>query len=512
MNKLLKTIIFCVLYIIIFWLLIKMFFELWDETDFLNRDLYKNFLENFLSVNSFYDRYWYGLHYLQSILLTPFLIFKYSIWELVFKSSWFIFVWEDPNLNNVILYSWKIVSVLSFSMLIYFAYKIVHFFTKDSVVALFPWVLLWLNLMVFDYSSMFRVDIPLTAFCIWSLYFAIKYLDKYKLKYLLLFIFFSLFAFIIKYQALMYIASIYLLIFIFIIINKKYKHILYSGGFFILTFFILHFNYNQLLFNIKNRFNPESEFMALNPDELINKTYWLVDRLHVIKFSFIINYWITIFTIVMLWFFWFIIFMFLWKIKLRYSLIIMIPLLVNYYAHLFLVYILNWRHYLIMYSIITITSIIWMYFIYSLIPDKKGKFNLTYIKKWLILIFIWVIISGFSWKFSLVNRYHDKNKETLQEVYDTIAKTETVLFLQDKSVVPFWLNYIYEGTLHKTVFDTQKEEVDKMISDNKWIIIKEDLLDLYKEGNLIKFEQVKEFYYFDDLYFIYKKIDDKEVN
>ena len=450
-DFLLKYILYISFLIIITFFIYKIFYDVWEWMDYTNLRLYKDFFSNFLCTGAesmcFMDRYWYGFHYLQSILVSPFLIFKFFMWELQFTWTWFIFSPFDKSAINIIFYSWKLISLFSFIGLIYFLYKIIYFFTKDNFFSLLPILLLWSISEVINYATIYRVDIALTTFCMWSLYFAIRFLEKYSIKYLMLFIFFSLFAFIIKYQSLMYISWIYIIVLFYTLINKKYKELLYWGIFFILLFLFLNFNYNLLVSNLLIRFDPDSLFLWLNQNELINLTYSLYDRLIIIFSHFKYQSWYIVYYLIISWLWLFLIF--LRNIKIKYTIIILMPFLINYYIHLFVVHILSQRHYLILFSLFTLISVLWFYYFYAFLI-KKYKF--IYVTKILLL----TLITGlFVNMYNLLDRelfFMENNqwRSIINKISIINDKELNIMHIEWLTWVPFWLDYIFPLDIYNT--------------------------------------------------------------
>ena len=525
-DFILRYIIYISYMLIIFLFIYKIFYSVWDGIEYSSQEVYKNFLSNFLCTWSdticFYDRYWYWFHYLQSLLLLPFLIFKFFIWELQFTWTWFIFTLFDQNINNIIFYSWKIISLLSFVGLFYFLYKILYYFTKNHIISLFPILLLWTNTQIIEYATLYKVDLALTTFCIWSLYFAIKYLDKYNIKYLFFFIFFSIFAFIIKYQALMYISWLYIIILFYSLWNKKYKDLWYWLLFFIFFFIFFNFNYSLLVENLILRFNLDAHFLKLNDNQLINSTYWFLDWLNIIlddikeRFLYIAYY------LIILWSLSYIIFF--RRVYTKYYLLLLLPLFINYYIQLFVVHILNEWHYLMLLSVITLISIIWLYYLFQFMIKK---YNLNYINNIVfLLLFLLLFLSQSN---TIFYEYKETSNNKTNELFEYISAIndswEKIFHIKDLHPIPYWIEFLFSSDVYNKKWElifssnvnTWLMQVERNI--NKWslnkLVFNYDFLLLdrtnyfFEENYLLeKFNKELEFEELEHIYIFYSRKND----
>lgn len=489
-----------IFFIIIIWyfisnLFINLIVVIPLENDYIWVELYKYFLKTFLSIDTFTDRYGYGFHIIHSIILFPFLLLQYFFWNISFSWIWFDIIKSDYFLNQIILYSGKIVSLLWLILTLFYTNKITYFFTKNKILSYLPILMLLSSNEVLLNSTRFRVDWLLVWFLTWALFYAIIFLEDYKIKNLYLFIFFSIFAFIVKYQALMFIFWLYIIIFFYLIFKKKYNHLYKWVSFFILVFILLNFNYNQLFKAMYQRFDLSSQFMTLTQEEIVNLTYWFKDWILYI-INWIVREFNFLIIIIIFWIFNF--FLSINKIRFIYIIIILFPIIMNYYLFTY-VNILNWRHLLLLLIILSIISTIGIYFLLSIFEKhNKTKLIITTLLLTIVLNYTYNIFNLYIYNnyYSNINEIIDKNS-----LIKKISNEKVMFFASCSMKIPYWLNYLLESKSYcydlnnkikiKWNFEVSHSKKIKYDFNSFYNILKEEKLVLIFAEDQLKFNDIK---------------------
>ncbi|NDK07623.1 hypothetical protein EOM39_00075 [Candidatus Gracilibacteria bacterium] len=465
------------------------------ENDYIGVELYKYFLKTFLSIDTFTDRYGYGFHIIHSIILFPFLLLQYFFGNISFSGIGFDIIKSDYFLNQIILYSGKIVSLLGLILTLFYTNKITYFFTKNKILSYLPILMLLSSNEVLLNSTRFRVDGLLVGFLTGALFYAIIFLEDYKIKNLYLFIFFSIFAFIVKYQALMFIFWLYIIIFFYLIYIKKYNPLYKGLCFFILVFLLLNYNYNQLIQAMSQWIDSNSGLIKLTQEELINLTYgfsdWIVYIFNGIYKEFNILIFIIIFGLLNF-------LLLIDKIKFKYVIIILFPVIMNYYLFTY-VNILNGRHLLLLLIILSIISTIGIYFLLFIFEKhNKTKLIITTLLLTIVLNYTYNIFNLYIYNnyYSNINEIIDKNS-----LIKKISNEKVMFFASCSMKIPYGLNYLLESKSYcydgnnkikiKGNFEVSHSKKIEYDFNSFYNILKEEKLVLIFAEDQLKFNDTK---------------------